>query len=311
MRSLVLGAGAVGGYFGGRLLEAGRDVTFLVRPRRAAQLAEHGLRIASPNGDVHLAAPPTVTTDRIGGPFDLILLACKAYDLADAIASVAPAVGATTAIVPLLNGMRHLDVLSERFPGRVLGGECVVSSTLTSDGTIVHFNPLDTLVYGELDGSATARVAAIEREMAGVRFTATASTTVLHDMWEKWTFLACFAALTCLMRGSIADIIEGGGTAVALAMYGETSAVAEANGFGPRPPALERSHALLKTPSPATASMLRDIENGNRIEADHVVGDLLARAPQGLATPLLSLAYLHLKTYEARRRTANADGAAS
>src|SRR6476619_7075840 len=143
MRTLIVGAGATGGYFGGRLLEAGRDVTFLVRPRRAAQLAERGLVITSPVGDVRLPTPPTVQADALREPFDVVLLSCKAYDLDDAIASFAPAVGPETVILPLLNGMRHVDTLETRFGAdAVLGGLCMISSTLDDDGTIRHLSPM-------------------------------------------------------------------------------------------------------------------------------------------------------------------------
>src|ERR1700690_561652 len=115
MRILVVGAGAIGGYFGGRMLQAGRDVTFLVRPRRAAELASLGLVIKSPNGDVTLKNPPTVEADRLTDKFDVVLLSCKAFDLDNAIRSFAPAVGPQTAIIPLLNGMLHLALLAKKF----------------------------------------------------------------------------------------------------------------------------------------------------------------------------------------------------
>src|SRR4030081_2045427 len=131
MRFLVVGAGAVGGYFGGRLLEAGRDVTFLVRPRRAEELAGPGLRIRSRLGDVTISKPPTIVRENLATAFDLVLLSCKAYDLAGAMTSFAPAVGSETVILPLLNGMRHLDVLDEKFgQDRVFGGQCFIAATL-------------------------------------------------------------------------------------------------------------------------------------------------------------------------------------
>src|SRR3979411_3179995 len=111
MRILVVGAGAIGGYFGGRLLQAGRDVTFLVRPKRASELASAGLVIKSPLGAVTLKNPPTVQADKLNEQFDVVLLSCKAFDLEDAIKSFAPAVGPQTAIIPLLNGLLHLHVL--------------------------------------------------------------------------------------------------------------------------------------------------------------------------------------------------------
>ncbi len=115
MRILVVGAGAIGGYFGGRMLQAGRDVTFLVRPKRAAELAAAGLVIKSPNGDVTLKDPPVVLADKLNDKFDVVLLSCKAFDLEDAIRSFAPAVGPKTVIIPLLNGMLHLEVLDQKF----------------------------------------------------------------------------------------------------------------------------------------------------------------------------------------------------
>src|SRR5215467_9791969 len=139
MRILVVGAGALGGYFGGRLKEAGRDVTFLVRPRRAEHLAKTGLVVRSPKGDITIAAPPTVLAENLTAPFDLILLSCKAYDLQDAMDSFAPAVGANTAILPLLNGMKHMDLLGARFgASAVLGGQCIISATLDGEGRILH-----------------------------------------------------------------------------------------------------------------------------------------------------------------------------
>src|SRR5246127_6005405 len=146
MRILVVGAGAIGGYFGGRMLAAGRDVPFLVRPRRASELASAGLVIKSPNGDVTLKKPPTVQADTIKDTFDAVLLSCKAYDLDDAIKSFAPAVGPQTAIIPMLNGMRHLDTLDQKFGrDRVLGGLCAIAVTLNAQREVVHLQPRQSL----------------------------------------------------------------------------------------------------------------------------------------------------------------------
>ena len=162
MRILVVGAGALGGYFGGRLKEAGRDVTFLVRPRRAEHLAKTGLIVRSPKGDINIPAPPTVLAENISAPFDLILLSCKAYDLQGAMDSFAPAVGANTAILPLLNGMKHMDLLAARFgAGAVLGGQCIISATLDGEGRILHLNDLHFLSFGEQNGAKSPRAAAI------------------------------------------------------------------------------------------------------------------------------------------------------
>src|ERR1700743_1276494 len=159
MRILVARAGAIGGDFGGRMLAPGRDVTFLVRPRRAAELADAGLVIKSPNGDVTLKNPPTVQADKLNEKFDAVLLSCKAFDLDDAIRSFAPAVGAQTAIIPLLNGMLHLDVLDQKF-GRehVLGGLCAIAVTLNEHREVVQLAPMQSLNFGERDGRKSDRV---------------------------------------------------------------------------------------------------------------------------------------------------------
>lgn len=302
MRVLVVGAGAVGGFFGGRLLQAGRDVTFLVRPRRRKALAETGLVIRSAHGDWQAPAP-TVLSEEIGQPFDLILLSCKAYDLDSAMDSFAPAVGGGTAILPLLNGMAHLDRLEARFGADpVLGGLCKIGATLDAEGQIIHLNDPQLLVFGERDGSASSRIQAIEELMRPALFDKHSSDTILQDMWEKWIFLATLAATTCLMRASVGDTVRSGGGDVPLDLLAEVNAVATAQGHPSRPEADGQARRFLDDPSSTmTASMMRDVERGGPVEADHVLGDLLARGA-GLDLPLLKLAYAQLKAYEARRR---------
>lgn len=316
MRILVVGAGAIGGYYGGRLLEAGRDVTFLVRRRRAAELAVSGLTIRSVRGDVALPNPPTVLADELCEFYDLILLSCKAYDLDGALAALAPAVGTATAIVPLLNGMRHLDELDRRFgTERVLGGQCLIASTLDPQGSVIHLNDSDHLTFGERDRRGSDRVVAIAAAMAGAKFDARASDDILQSMWEKWVFLATLAGSTCLMRASVGDIAQAPeGTPFVLALFAECAAVAQANGHPPRAAFIARSRATLSTAnSPLTASMLRDIERNAAIEADHIVGDLIRRGGQDDSRGLspLAIAHAHLKAYEARRQRIRQTAAAT
>jgi 2-dehydropantoate 2-reductase len=305
MRILVVGAGAIGGYFGGRMLQAGRDVTFLVRPRRAAELASAGLVIKSPNGDVALTAPPTVQADKLDKTFDLVLLSCKAFDLEDAIASFAPAVGPKTAILPLLNGMRHLDVLDQRFgPNAVLGGLCAIAATLNERREIVQLAPMQSLGFGERDGRISERVQAISDAMSSGKFGAAASTQVIQDMWEKWVFLASLAASTCTMRAPIGHILAApGGKDFILGILDECSAVAAAEGHSPTGPFFERARGMLTAEgSQLTASMFRDIKAGAKVEADHIVGDLIGRGDAAkVPVPKLRIAYTHLKTYENQR----------
>jgi 2-dehydropantoate 2-reductase len=305
MRILVVGAGAIGGYFGGRMLQAGRDVTFLVRPRRAGELNDAGLVIKSPNGDVTLKNPPTVQADKLTDKFDAVLLSCKAFDLGDAIKSFAAAVGPQTAIIPMLNGMLHLDVLDEKFGReRVLGGLCAIAVTLNDKREVVQLAPIQSLNFGERDGKLSSRVRAIAEMMASGNFGSVASEHIVQEMWEKWVFLASLAASTSLMRAPVGDILASpGGKDFLLGIVGECSAVAAAEGHPPRAPFLERTRAMLTTEgSPLTASMFRDIKAGAPVEADHVIGDLIARGEAAkLPVPKLRTAYTHLKAYEKQR----------
>jgi len=304
MRILVVGAGAVGGYFGGRMLAAGRDVTFLVREKRAQLLARNGLQIKSPVGDLALSNPPTVQKQNLQQAYDLVILSCKAYDLNDAIDSFAAAIGPDTVILPLLNGLQHLDVLAARFGAeKILGGQCVIASTVDADGAIRHLNTFHGMTFGERDGAASARVQAIEQQLAGAGFDVNASATILQSMWEKWIMLASLAGSTSLMRSNIGDIMQAaGGLEFVSGLLDEASGVAAANGHAPGGPFFERTRKMLtEAGSTLTASMFRDIGNGARIEADHIIGDLLRRGREAaVKTDLLQVVYTHLKTYEAR-----------
>ena len=302
MRILILGAGALGGYFGARLLAAGRDVTFLVRPARAQNLATHGLHLLSPErGDLHLPPPPTITN--ANAPYDLILLSAKAYDLASAIDAIAPAVGPATLILPLLNGMAHMAALDTRFgPAHVLGGTSFISAALAPDGSIHHFNAHDTLFFGHRQGSP---IPAITAALTGANFRGEHRPNITQDMWDKWSFLASLAGITCLLRASIGQIASAGATPLALALFAECRSVVTAEGYPQSEEFITLNNGFLSNPaSPLRASMLRDLEAGNPIESHQIVGDLLERAQaHQLATPILAIAHAHLKAYEARRAT--------
>ena len=303
MRFLVLGAGAVGGYFGGRLAEAGRDVSFLVRGPRAAALAEHGLAVASPLGDFRV--PVTLATaDRVGGPYDVVLLTAKHYDLDSAIDAIRPGVGPDSAVLPLLNGLVHLDRLDAAFgPRHVLGGVAYVGASLQPDGSIRHHNRLSGIAFGERDGRISERVRAIEEAFAGTPVNAPANDNILREMWEKFVMIGAMAGMNCLMRGNIGEIMgTADGEALMLAALAECRAVATAAGYIPRPQAFERVDAMLtERGSVNSASMRQDLEAGRRTEADAILGDMIRRASGfGLATPLLRAAYCHLQVHENR-----------
>jgi 2-dehydropantoate 2-reductase len=305
MRILVVGAGAIGGYFGGKMLQGGCDITFLVRPRRAAELKSAGLVIKSPNGDVTLTSPPTVQADALKDKFDVVLLSCKAFDLDDAIKSFAPAVGEGTSIIPMLNGMKHLDVLDEEFGReRVLGGLCAIAVTLNEKREVVQLQPMQSLTFGERDGKMSDRVRAIADAFAKGNCGAVASERVVQDMWEKWVFLASLAASTSLMRTSVGNILAApDGKDFLLGVLDECSAVATAEGYPPNGPFFQRTRGMLTTEgSPMTASMFRDIKAGLPVEADHVIGDMIVRGDAAkVPVPRLRIAYTHLKAYEKQR----------
>src|SRR6266851_6910198 len=308
MRILVVGAGAIGGYFGGRLLEAGQDVTFLVRPKRAAELLRSGLTVRSRAGNIVLANPPTILAEEVRKPFDLVLLSCKAYDLEGAIASFTPAVGPDTRILPLLNGMRHIDSLDERFGrDRVLGGRCLIAASINEEREIVHLNDNHELSFGERDGTLSIRVTQIADAMNIARFAVHVSTEIILDMWSKWVFLASLASGTCLMRANIGDILSAPrGADLLLGLVDECRCIAATQGFPVRASSLEQTRRMVtENGSTLTSSMLRDMERNGPIEADHIIGDLLLRTNQTSLLsnefPLLRLTYTNLKAYEMRR----------
>ncbi len=303
MRLLVLGAGGIGGYFGARLAASGADVTFLVRPRRAAQLAANGLVVKSALGD--LAVPvKTVTKDAPGSGYGAVLLSCKAYDLDDAIASITPAARGAL-IVPMLNGMAHLDRLDAAF-GRdhVAGGVAIIGVTMEADGTIRHLNRAQTLIHGARTEAQRPAIAAFQAAIAPSGIEARASEHIMLDMWEKWVFLCSIAAMTCLMRSLVGPIASSPyGEELMLAMREECTAVATAAGYPPREAHREFTRKQLTDRASAmAASMMRDMDQGLEVEADQIVGDMLARARKaGQAAPLLAAAYTHLDVYRRRR----------
>jgi 2-dehydropantoate 2-reductase len=263
-------------------------------------------------GDVELAKPPTVAAENLHEAFDLILLSCKSYDLQSAMDSFAKAVGPDTAILPLLNGMKHMDLLNTRFgAGAVLGGQCLISATLDPEGRIVHLNDLHLLSFGEQNGGKSPRAERIAAFLSGAGFDARFSMGIMQEMWEKWAFIAAAAGIGCLMRGTFGDIVAAGGGHFGAELFAQCCDIAAANGFAPGAAAVERSRGMITAPgSPIAPSMLRDIERGAPIEADHIVGDLIQRGGnRPNAFPLLQIAYAHLKTYEARRQREKAAAA--
>lgn len=308
MQILVLGAGAIGGYFGGRLVQAGGDLRFLVRERRRAQLDADGLVVRSPHGDLRLPVR-ALTQAQLDGPADLVLLSCKAYDLASAIDALRPAVGPATTVVPLLNGVAHLAPLQAAFGAeRVAGGSCHIPATLTSSGEVVQLGPLHRIVFGLLPATAPAAAPKLQALLELYRRTPVDAELVADvelAMWEKFVGLTTLAAMTCLMRGAVADILAADdGAALLRETYAACDATARAAGWQPRAEVMQHFQAMFADrASPTTASMLRDLEGGGRTEGAHVVGDMLARArAAGVDPGPLRHAWCHLQAAAHRRQ---------
>ena len=308
MRMLFLGAGGTGGYFGGRAAQAGADVTFLVREPRAARIREQGLRIKSPLGDATLQ-PQLVTQQTLQGSYDVVVLSCKAYDLASAIEAIRPAVGPDTAVLPIMNGVLQYDVLDREFePHRVLGGLCQINATLGPEGEVVHLGKYANIVFGERAGPARSeRCVALEQALAGGEYVSRLSTDIYQDIWEKYVFLTTMAAATCLMRGTIGQIASSDdGIDIMTGLLQESQAVAAASGHAVRPEADASARKLIgDRTQPVTASMFRDRSQGLPVEADHIVGDMVRRARTlGVDATYLRTAYAHLQVYQAQRAAA-------
>lgn len=311
MRVLVLGAGGTGGYFGGRLAQAGADVTFLVRDARQAKLERDGLRIRSPLGDADVEVK-TITASQLAKevdarPFDLVLLSCKAYDLDSAMDAITPAMRAGADVLPILNGLRHYAALDACF-GRehVLGGLCFISATLGEEGEILHLGKPASMTFGERDAtSPRARLAALAQVCAAAHIDHRLVPDIAREQWIKYSFLTALAAGTCLMRANVGAIMAAkGGADFMRGLYAECTAVAAAEGQPVEESAQQNALAALCQPgSDLKASMLRDLEAGNRIEAAHIVGDMVERAQAHvISVPVLESAWISLQVHEAGSR---------
>lgn len=316
MRILMVGAGAVGGLFGGLMAAAGRDVTFLLRPQRATQVREDGLTIVGGPGlpdvddenGVTVSVPVLTAAELPDAPrFDVVVLATKAYGLESAITDLAPAVRNGAAVLPLLNGMRHVDRLVDEFgESSVLGGYAFVSSYLDDRGRVLAGPVAPAITYGERDGSDTERIRAFDAAASGGAFAATLSADVTAQMWAKWVFLAAFAGTNVLSGGTLGQASSApGGVETITALLAETASVAEAAGYRPSDGKLAKDLAILTdTTSGNRASMDKDRRAGRPVEDEAIIGDLVDRADRaGLAVPLLRATRMALGVYRSERES--------
>lgn len=308
MRLLFLGAGGTGGYFGGRAVQAGADVTFLVREARAQKLRADGLQIESPLGNA-VVQPKLVIADELDAAYDVVVLSCKAYDLPSAIEAIRPAIGPDTAILPIMNGVLQYDALDVEFgASRVLGGLCQINATLGAQGQVKHLGQHASFVFGERAGEPrSARGTALEAALSEAAFTSRLSMDIQQDIWEKYVFLTTLASATCLMRGTVGQIAAtDAGEDVLRGLLRECQQVAAASGHAVRAEADNFAlKVLIDRDSSMTASMFRDLSLNGAVEADHIVGDMIRRAGVlQLDVPYLRVAYTHLQVYQAQRAAA-------
>jgi len=304
VKILILGAGAVGGYWGARLTQAGIDTTFLLREKRAAKVKAEGLVVKSPKGDA-IVPVKVITKGGDGGPYDVVVLACKAYDLDSAMESIAPAIGPDSTIVPMLNGHAHFAALDKKFGAeKVAGGLARISGMLGPNGEILH-SGANGVSFGERDGKpARASLVALDAACKKAGIEGGLNPNINQDLWDKWIMLGSIASMCSAMRGTVGDIAAtDDGAAIMVEILEECRKVATAEGFPPSDKIVGAIRAGLTTPgSKAVASILGDMEKGGAVEGAQIVGDMLGRARKhGIAAPNLRFAYAHLQAYEARR----------
>ena len=301
MKILVIGAGGVGGYFGGRLLEKGEDVTYLVREGRQKQLQDLGLDIESIHGNA-LLHPKTILAGEEAGPFDVILLTTKSYNLDSAIKDIRPYVTEETVILPLLNGILHFETLDKEFGAdKVIGGLCFVESTLDSKGRIIQTSPGHDFVFGERSGEKTERILKIADAFSGTKANFRLSENISQDLWHKYMFISTMSGITTLMRQPIGPIRETeSGNHTIKRLQSEIFKIMKSVDA---PIAEEIESMQMKQIAglgyTMKSSMQRDMEKLAQVEVEHLHGYLLVIAQrEKLNVPVLESVYANLKIYQ-------------
>ncbi|MDX3894847.1 2-dehydropantoate 2-reductase [Pusillimonas sp.] len=304
MKTLIVGAGAVGALFGSSLHQHGAELHFLLRPARKALVDAEGLTLELPSGSRRIQ-PHTVTADRLEGGYDLVVLANKAPALDSVIADISAAVGPATHILPLLNGLRHLDRLDQAFgQERVLGGIAKTIATQVSPTRIRVSNAYSSLTVGARIASQQAKARAVWQLMSEAGVDAELSERIMDDMWDKFCRMAALGAANCMLQGTVGEYMRSqAGGAIALQLLRECTDTAQAAGHPMHPQDIAGFQRALTNPhSSFNSSMYRDMRAGLPIEGDHLVGDMLRRGEAaGLACPMLAVANAVLQTYTARR----------
>jgi 2-dehydropantoate 2-reductase len=307
LRIAVFGSGAVGGYFGGRLAQAGEDVQFIARGEHLAAIREYGLRVSSIEGDF-LVRPTRVTDDPSAlGPIDVVLLGVKAWQVPQAAEAMRPLVGERTFVVPLQNGIEAPEQLAAVFgASRVLGGLCRILAYVESFGHIRHAGVAPYIAFGELGASSSTRAEALRQTFSRARgVTAEVVSDIGAAMWSKFVFIAALSGVGALTRAPIGVIRSQPESRRLLEQaLEEIYAVAVANHIALPADTVEKTLAFIDNlPPDGTASMQRDIIQGRPSELEAQVGAVLRLGErQGIAAPLHRLIYAALLPLERRAR---------
>lgn len=302
MKILIVGAGAIGGYFGGRLLEKGEDVTFLVREKRKQELEKYGLLAESVHGKMEFSSAKIIQAGESADAFDVILLSTKAYHLEGAIRDIRPYTGSKTLILPLLNGIAHMDQLIAAFgEENVLGGLCFIETTLGENGKVIHTSPVHDLVFGERSGEKTERILKLQETFSGTKANFRLSENIEQEMWHKYLFISTLSGVTSLFRSPIGPIREQSfGLNSIKEVLKEASAIMRGLG-APLADGIEEAQVkkVHEMGFEMKSSLQRDMEKGQAIEADHFFGYLLEKAELlNLDAPVLGAIYGNLQIYE-------------
>ena len=307
MRVAVYGAGGVGGYFGGRLAQAGADVHFIARGAHLRALREHGLRVRSVKGDFEIPVPVTDDPAEVGW-CDFVLFCVKTFDTDAAAARLGPLVGDGSAVMSLQNGVENVDKLARAVgDDHVMGGAAFIFAQIAGPGVIAHTGGPATITVGELDGRASPRAKRLLAccEQAGIE--AELSASIKTVLWAKLAFICAQAGMTAAVRLPIGEIRTAAASWAAFSrLVAEVCAVAEADGTPVPQAAQERALALAQAAEPGSFSSLHDdLVAGRRMELEALHGFVVRRAAQhGLAVPTSEAVYAILQPWAIRNQRA-------
>lgn len=299
MKVVVVGAGAVGGYFGGRLQEAGFDITFLVRKKRAKQLREHGLVIQSPAGNVQLTPKLAEDAGEISA-CDLVLLAVKNYHLQPLLESIRPLVEGGAKVLPLLNGVEHFDILAQAFGKQaILGGLCQIIVTLNGDGHIIHTSNIHNIFFGALEAEQAEFCQQFAEQVKGAVMPVTLSKDILVDIWSKYAFITAFSGITTASRLPINEILKVDATKnVYRLLLAEMQTLATAKSIT-LPADFVGKTMMRAFPDGSTSSMHQDFRKGLLLEVESLQGAAVRLSQQTrVSLPTITTIYGLIKPYE-------------